>query len=190
MFFNMSDLSDQDFHNRKEWHRWLEKNHAAKKEIWVTIQKKNSLKKGLKYQEALEEAICFGWIDSKMQSIDPETFRQRFSPRRKNGIWSKKNKETAEKMIKEKKMKKPGFSTIEIAKQNGKWDNAYSSNMVMTIPKDLKKTLMQKKLAWKNFNNFSNSTKLQYIYWINDAKKEETRQKRINEILKRASQKS
>jgi uncharacterized protein YdeI (YjbR/CyaY-like superfamily) len=93
-------------------------------------------------------------------------------------------------MIKEKKMKEAGFATIEIAKQNGKWDAAYSSNMVMTIPKDLQKALMQNKLTWKNFNNFSNSVKIQYIYWINDAKKDETRQKRIIEVVKKASQNS
>ena len=185
----MSNLSDQYFPSRKEWREWLEKNHATKKEIWIILQKKNSPKKGLKYQEALEEAICFGWIDSKMQSIDTKTFRQRFSPRRKSSIWSKKNKESAEKMIKEKKMKKAGFVAIESAKQNGKWDNAYSSDMVRPIPEDLKKALMQNKFTWKNFNNFSNSTKLRYIYWINDAKKEETRQKRINQLLKTASQK-
>jgi uncharacterized protein YdeI (YjbR/CyaY-like superfamily) len=188
--FNMSNLFGQDFRDREKWHKWLENNHATEKEIWVIIQKKKSLKKGLKYQEAVEEAICFGWIDSKMQSIDAETFRQRFSPRRRNSIWSKKNKESAKKMIKEKKMKDAGFATIEIAKQNGKWDAAYSSNMVMTIPKDLQKALMQNKLTWKNFNNFSNSAKLQYIYWINDAKKEETIQKRINEVVKKASQNS
>lgn len=90
-------------------------------------------------------------------------------------------------MIKEKKMKEAGFATIEIAKQNGKWDAAYSSNMVMTIPNDLQKAL-KNKLSWKKFNNFSNSVKLQYIYWINNAKKDETRQKRIKEIVKKASQ--
>ena len=92
-------------------------------------------------------------------------------------------------MIKEKKMKKAGFVAIERAKQDGKWDNAYSSDMVRPIPEDLKKALMQNKFTWKNFKNFSNSTKVRYIYWINDAKKEETRQKRINQLLKTASQK-
>lgn len=183
----MIDLVYFNFHNREEWRKWLEINHSKEKEIWVIIQKKNSPKIGLKYQEAVEEAICYGWIDSKMQSINIETFRQRFSPRRKNSIWSKKNKERAEKMIKEKKMKEAGFSTIKKAKQNGKWDTAYSSNMTLTIPEDLQKVLKQNDTTWENFNNFSNSTRLQLIYWINNAKKDETRKKRINEVVKKAT---
>jgi len=183
----MVDLNCFNFNNREEWRKWLENNNFKEKEIWVIIQKKNSPKIGLKYQEAVEEAICYGWIDSKMQSINTETFRQRFSPRRKNSIWSKKNKERAEKMIKEKKMKEAGFSTIKKAKQNGKWNNAYSSNMVLTIPENLQKALKQNKTTLKNFNNFSNSTKLQLIYWINNAKKEKTRKKRIKEIVKKAT---
>ncbi|MFC1486552.1 YdeI family protein [Thermoproteota archaeon] len=85
-------------------------------------------------------------------------------------------------------MKEVGFTTINNAKQNGNWDAAYSSNMIMEIPKDLQKALVENKIAWKNFINFSNSTRIQYIYWINSAKKVETRQKRINEVVKKASQ--
>ena len=112
----MSQSIDQDFHDHKEWRTWLKRNHSSEKEVWVIIQKKKSERNGLKYREAVEEAICFGWIDSKMQSIDNNSFRQRFSPRKKNSIWSKKNKETAEKMIQEGKMKKSGFETINMAK--------------------------------------------------------------------------
>ena len=183
----MPQSFDQEFHDQKEWRMWLEENHSSEKEAWVIIQKKKSVRKGLKYQEAVEEAICFGWIDSKMQSIDAERFRQRFSPRRKNSIWSKKNKETAEKTIREGKMKKSGFETINIAKQNGKWDAAYSSKDVPIIPKDLEKALKQNKLAWKNFNKFSNSKRLQFIYWVNSAKKDETRQKRIVNVVKKST---
>ena len=188
MIFDMSSSIDQEFQDQKEWRNWLEKNHSSEKEVWIVIQKKKSGKKGLRYQEAVEEAICFGWIDSKMQSIDAERFRQRFSPRKKNSIWSKKNKETAEKMIQAKKMKTAGIEAINIAKQNGKWDNAYSSKMVPTIPKDLENALKKNKFAWENFNSFSNSTKLQYIYWIKNAKKDETRQKRIINVVKKAIQ--
>jgi uncharacterized protein YdeI (YjbR/CyaY-like superfamily) len=82
----MSQLIDQEFLSRKEWRRWLEENSSSEKEVWVIIQKKKSRKKGLKLNEAVEESICFGWIDSKMQSIDPERFRLRFSPRKKNSL--------------------------------------------------------------------------------------------------------
>jgi len=184
----MSRSIDNDFQDHKQWRNWLEKNHAVEKEIWVIIHKKQSSRRGLKYQEAVEEAICFGWIDSKMQSIDADTFRQRFSPRRKNSIWSKKNKESAERMIQEKKMQEAGFTTINNAKQNGKWEAAYSSKIAPTIPKDLENALKENKLALKNFNKFSNSTRLQYIYWIENAKKDETRQKRIINVVKKAKQ--
>jgi uncharacterized protein YdeI (YjbR/CyaY-like superfamily) len=183
----MHNSTDQEFNDRTEWRKWLEKNHNSEKEIWVIIQKKKSKRKGLRYEESVEEAICYGWIDSKMQSIDVFRFRQRFSPRKKKSIWSKKNKETAEKMIKIGKMTQAGFETINDAKRNGKWDNAYSSKKVPPIPDDLDKALKENKLAWKNFNNFSNSTKFQYIYWIDSAKKDKTREKRIINVVKKAS---
>jgi len=88
----MSKFIEREFRSRKEWRMWLEDNHSSEKEIWTIIHKKKSGKKGLKYLEAVEEAICLGWIDSKMQSIDEFRFRLRFSPRKKNSIWSKKRK--------------------------------------------------------------------------------------------------
>lgn len=188
LFFDMSQSTDREFLDRKEWHRWLEENHFSAKEVWVIIYKKKSGKTGLKYLEAVEEAICFGWIDSKMQRIDAKRFRQRFSPRKKNSIWSKNNKETAEKMIRAGKMTQAGFETINEAKRNGKWDIAYSSKMVSTIPRDLTKALKENELAWKNFKKFSNSTKFQYIHWVENAKKDETRRKRIIDVVKKAAQ--
>ena len=139
----MSQSIDQDFRDREEWRRWLQENHSTKKEVWIIIEKKRSDRKGLKYREAVEEAICYGWIDSKMQSIDPMRFRQRFSPRRKNSIWSKSNKEKAEKMIQAGKMTQAGFVKISEAKRNGKWDAAYSSEMGSRIPRDLTKALKE-----------------------------------------------
>jgi len=184
----MSQTIDQEFQDRKEWRRWLEENHSSEREVWVIIQKKKARSRGLKYQEAVEEAICYGWIDSKMQSIDGKSFRQRFSPRRKNSIWSKNNKDTAERMIQIGKMTQAGFEKIDEAKCSGKWDTAYSSNVVSTIPKDLEKALKENKLAWDNFNKFSNSTRFQYIYWVKSAKKDETRRKRVASVVKKAAQ--
>jgi uncharacterized protein YdeI (YjbR/CyaY-like superfamily) len=185
----MSKSIYQEFLDRKEWRTWLEENHSSEKEVWVIIQKKESGKKGLRYQEAVQEAICFGWIDSKMQRIDDYRFRQRFSPRKRNSIWSKHNKEMAEKMIRTGKMTQSGFETIDEAKRSGKWYAAYSPKMASEIPDDLAKALKENELAWKNFKKFSNSTKLQYIYWINSAKKDATMHKRMIELVKKASQK-
>lgn len=186
----MSKSIDREFRNRKEWRIWLERNHLSEREAWVIIHKKKSEKEGIKYQEAVEEALCFGWIDSKMQRVDEFRFRQRFSPRKKNSIWSKKNKELSKAMIHLGKMKRSGFEKIDEAKRNGKWDSAYSSKEQMKIPKDLLKALKENKLAWKNFGEFSNSTKLRFVYWIESAKKNETRRKRIADVVKKAKEKS
>ena len=182
----MFQLTGQEFRNHKEWHLWLEENHSSKKELWVIIQKKKSRIKGLKYEKAVEEVICFGWIDSKMQSIDSDRFRQRFSPRRKNSIWSKKNKETAENLIRVGKMTEDGFAAINLAKENGKWDTVYSSKVAPTIPNDLIEALKKSELAWVNFSKFSNSTKFQYVYWVTSAKKDETRQERLVKVVTKA----
>ncbi len=186
--FEMSESADYVFKDQKEWRRWLEKNHSSQMEAWVVIQKKKPGKKGLKYEEAVEEAICFGWIDSKMQSIGAERFRQRFSPRRKNSIWSKKNKETAHKMIRSGKITEAGLRTIQLAKDNGKWDTAYSSKNAPAIPSDLTEALKKNETAWTNFSKFSNSTKFQYVHWVTSAKKEDTRQRRIVKVVKKATE--
>ena len=169
---------------------WLEENHSSENEVWTIIHKKKSGKIGLKYREAVEEAICFGWIDSKLQSVNDFSFRLRFSPRKKNSIWSKNNKELAETMIRLGKMRRAGFETIDEAKRNGKWGSAYSSKVPLKIPEDLLRALKESRLAWKNFDEFSNSTKLRYIYWIESARKNETRRKRITDVVKKANQKS
>jgi len=185
----MSESPVKEFLDHEEWRKWLEENHSSKEEVWVIIHKKKSAKKGLTYEEAVEEAVCFGWIDSKMQSIDAVSFRQRFSPRKKTSIWSKSNRERAEKMIRKGRMTQAGFETINEAKSNGKWDTAYSSKIAPALPKDLEKALKENESAWKNFKEFSNSTKFQYIYWVENAKKDETRRKRIIDVVKKASQK-
>ena len=177
-------LTDHNFRNQKEWRKWLSENHFSKKEIWIIIQKKASKNPGITYLQAVEEAICFGWIDSKMQSIDSISYRQRFSPRRRNSVWSKKNKQTAKKMIRLGKMTKNGFETIKNAKKTGKWDIAYTSKRPPKIPQDLEKALRKNELAWKNFKAFTNSKKLQYIFWLNSAKKEETKKRRIENIVR------
>ena len=186
----MSESTDREFRGRKEWRKWLEENHSSEKEVWTIIYKKKSRKVGLKYPEAIEEAICFGWIDSKMQSIDDFRFRLRFSPRRKNSIWSKNNRDLAETMIRMGKMKSAGFEKVVEAKRNGKWNSAYSSKVPLKISKDLMKALKENRLTWKSFNEFSNSTKLRYIYWIESAKKDDTRRKRIVDVVEKAKQKS
>jgi uncharacterized protein YdeI (YjbR/CyaY-like superfamily) len=186
LLFGMSNQGDCQFLDCDEWRKWLEANHSLHKEIWVIIHKKNSGEKGLKYDEAVEEAICFGWIDGKMQRVDNIRFRLRFSPRKKNSIWSRSNRDRAEKTIQAGKMATSGFEAVSEAKRSGNWDRAYSSNMALTIPKDLTEALKENVTAWESFKRYPNSKKLQCIYWINNAKKDATRRKRITTVVMKA----
>lgn len=172
--------------NSREWRFWLENNHDKEKEIWLIHYKKHSGKTGISYEEALDEAICFGWIDGKLKSIDEEKFALRFSPRKANSIWSLANKEKARRLIKAGKMTAAGLAKIEEAKANGLWDAAYTNKKREGMPSDLKKALKENEQAWSNFQNFANSYRNMYIGWINSAKTEETRSKRIGEVVRRS----
>ena len=121
-----------------------------------------------------------------MRSIDEEKYAIRYSPRRTRSVWSKINKEKAERLIALGKMAEAGLARIEEAKKNGLWDEAYTSRREVEIPPDLEAALQEDKQAWINFHNFANSYRNNYIYWINTAKREETRKKRISVVLERA----
>lgn len=172
------------FKNRNEWHNWLQLNHESLDELWVVYYKKDSGKSGISYQETLEEAICFGWIDGLIRKIDDERYVRRFTQRRAKSVWSQINKKMALRLISENKMTALGYRKIEEAKANGKWDKAYNLKDKPTLPDDLKIELQKDQKAWSNFNNFSNSIQARYIFWIDDAKRIETRQKRIMEVVK------
>ena len=172
--------------NRDEWRTWLEKNHSSEKEIWLIYYKKHTKKPTVAYNEAVEEALCFGWIDSIIKRIDDETYIQKYTPRKSNSIWSLVNKKRVEKMISEGKMIKAGFDMIEIAKKNGQWEKAYTSQKKEEMPDYLEKELKKNKLAWKNFNNFANSYRNIYIGWVIAAKRPETKEKRITAVIERS----
>ena len=182
---NVIELSNAlFFKNRDEWRNWLGKNHRAINEIWLIHYKKSSGKKGLNHFDAVEEAICFGWIDGKLKKIDEERFILRYSPRKSKSVWSKINKENAEKMISLGKMTKAGFDKIEEAKKQGFWDTAYTNLLREQLPSDLKNALIVNKKAWNNFQKFANSYRNMYIGWVKNAKTEKTRKKRISEVVK------
>lgn len=176
------------FKNREEWRKWLSKNHDKENEVWLIHYKKHSNKLGVNHGEAVEESICFGWIDGKLKRVDNKKFILRYSPRKANSVWSKINKEKAEKMIKLGKMSKYGLVKIEEAKKIGSWDNAYTNKKKEMMPPDLKKALMKNKKAWYNFQNFANSYRNMYIGWINGSKTDETRRKRIEKVVKQSLQ--
>jgi uncharacterized protein YdeI (YjbR/CyaY-like superfamily) len=176
------------FKNRDEWRQWLEKNHSKEEGLWLIHYKKKSKKQSVRHPDAVEEALCFGWIDSKLKRIDEERYILRYTPRKGRSVWSKINKDAAEKMISLGKMTEEGFEKIKIAKKQGLWDAAYTNLKKDRLTSDLKKALFNNKVAWKNFNNFANSYRNSYIGWVKSAKSDETRKKRIIEVVKRSIQ--
>ncbi len=168
--------------NRREWRKWLLKNHKSSGPIWLVYFKKKSGKPSVSYDEAVEEALCFGWIDSKVNSLDEERYKQIFSPRKSGSVWSKLNKQRVEKLIESGLMTKAGLEKIEAAKEDGSW-NSLDAVENLEIPPDLKKALAGNKTANANFNKFNDSSKKVILFWITSAKREATRAKRIKETV-------
>jgi uncharacterized protein YdeI (YjbR/CyaY-like superfamily) len=170
------------------WRKWLELNYTQDKGIWVVMQKVKSPRVGVKYDEALDEALCFGWIDGKMKRLDDHEFKQWFSPRRRNSPWSKRNRDKVEKLIDEGHMMPSGLAEVEKAKENGRWEAAYSSKRIPTMSEEMLAALKSNKVAYENFTAFPDSARLMYIHWVNDAKRTETKTRRIGKVVERAMQ--
>jgi uncharacterized protein YdeI (YjbR/CyaY-like superfamily) len=174
--------------SRADWRAWLEKNHKKEKEVWLIHYKKHTGKATLTYDDAIEEALCYGWVDGLLRSLDNERYILRYSPRRKKSIWSELNKKRANRMIKQGQMTQAGLAKIREAKKNGEWAKATVRDDPKQIPADLKKVLAANPSARKNFENFPPSSQKQYIWWITEAKKAETRGRRISETVRRSEQ--
>jgi uncharacterized protein YdeI (YjbR/CyaY-like superfamily) len=172
----------------RQWRKWLEQNNGKQLEIWLEIRKKGSTVSGISYEDALDVALCFGWIDGKMKSVNKDIYVLRFSPRRKNSFWSRANRQRAENLIAAGRMKKAGLAAIEQARTNGRWSSAYSSKEKPEAPPDLEQRMEQNPKAWRNFQGMANSCQTTYIQWILDAKRPETRSRRIAEVVRRAEQ--
>ena len=176
------------FKNRDEWRKWLEKNHRKEKEVWLVHYKKHVGKIGIQLEEAVEEALCFGWIDGKLRKVDKERFILRYSPRKANSVWSKLNRERVKRLIKAVKMTAAGLSIVEEAKKRGSWNQAYTNLKRDRIPPDLRKALAEDKRALDNFQRFANSYRNMYIQWVKSATTGKTRRERIEKVVKQASQ--
>jgi uncharacterized protein YdeI (YjbR/CyaY-like superfamily) len=175
------------FNSITDWQSWLSENHSEEKAIWIVIQKKASKKQGIRYEEKVLEAIAHGWIDGRMKRLNDDEFMQRFTPRRRNSVWSRKNRDRAELLISEGRMTPAGLKTVEEARQNGRWDRAYSSARgAVDVPEDLVEALRKNKTAYDNFEAFPPSARFMYIQWINEAKRQDTRERRIHTIVVRS----
>jgi len=167
----------------EEWEKWLAKNHKKSSGIWLRIFKKESGRTSATYAEALDSALCYGWIDGQKNKYDNESWLQKFTPRRPKSMWSKVNTAHVKRLINAGRMKSAGFHAIETAKQNGRWTSAYDSPSKAVIPVYFLKELLKSKKA-KTFFNTLNKTNLYSISWrLQTAKKPETRQKRMKIIL-------
>lgn len=171
------------FGDQLSWHNWLEENHNQTKGVWLKIAKKSSGKTSVSYDNALKEALCYGWIDGQKQSYDNEYWLQKFTPRGTKSIWSKVNVIKAEELIKSGMMQTPGSKAIELAKKDGRWKSAYDSPSVATVPIDFQKALEENPKA-KQFFETLNKANTYAIYWrIHTAKKSETRKARIKKFI-------
>lgn len=174
----------QSFSSPKEWNTWLSDNFDSNHDgVWLRIYKKNSGVKTITYDEALEEALCFGWIDSLKKTYDESSWIQKFTPRRSKSIWSKRNREKVEKLIKEKRLKPSGLKEVEAAKKDGRWEKAYDSQSNMKIPKDFLVQLKKNKKAHEFFKSLNKSNHYAIAWRLQTAKKSETREKRMNQLL-------
>ena len=169
--------------NSQEWRKWLEKNHEKKQSVWLICYKKSSDKPTLNWSDAVDEALCFGWIDSTKRSIDEESYMQYYGKRKPNSMWSKINKQKVEKLIADGRMTYAGFAAIETAKQNGSW-TLLDQVEELIIPDDLEAAFSKHSGSKDFFLSQSRSIKKGMLAWIVLAKRNETRQKRINEIAK------
>ena len=151
----------------------------------MVILKNNVIKPGVYYKEAVEEAICFGWIDGVMKSVDAEFYYLRFSPRKRGSIWSVSNQIRVEQLIAQGRMTEAGMAKVREAKENGEWEAANRREDLSNLPVDLKKALEKNAEAQAKFEKLSASQKKQYMYWIESAKSEKTRLKRIQETIER-----
>lgn len=173
--------------SRKLFRKWLMKNHTQTESIWLIIYKKGAAKKSVSYPEAVEEALCFGWIDSKPNKIDADSYKIIFAPRKTKSVWSKVNKKKIDELIEAGLMHEAGILKIEAAKKNGSW-TALDKVEEYIMPADLTKAFSKNKKATKYFDAFPPSTKKQILSWIASARQAETRQKRIAETVTMAAE--
>ncbi len=171
--------------SREEWRKWLQENHDKKQSVWLIYYKKKSDIPTIIYGDAVDEALCFGWIDSKAKPVDKDKFMQFFSRRKANSVWSKVNKEKVQRLINEGLMSKTGYDIIEKAKQTGFWTILDEAEALM-IPKDLDDEFQKRPNAKTYFSGLSRSDKRNILQWLVLAKRPETRLKRITEIVELA----
>ena len=182
----MKDIEDYCPYDKRDWRKWLELNHNKKEAVWLIFYKKKSPDHNLSWSESVDEALCFGWIDSTKRAVDSDKYKQYFSKRKVKSNWSKINKNKVKTLIDQGLMQEEGYKSIEIAKENGSW-TILDEVEALVIPEDLKEEFANYKGSMEYFDSLSKSFKKILLHWVVSVKRKETRQKRILEIAENAS---
>ncbi len=177
------DLPTKTFKTAADWRQWLKRHHAKSRGVWVRIFKKHAGEETVSYAEALDEALCFGWIDGQKRAYDKTSWLQKFTPRRPKSVWSKRNREHVARLIKEKRMMPAGLAQVQAAKKDGRWGKAYDSPSAMTVPEDFLEELEKDKNAYAFFKTLNRANTYAIAWRLQTAKKPETRELRKTKLL-------
>lgn len=180
---NLDRYETMIFASPSSWEEWLDLHHEDSKGIWLKIAKKDSLAASITYQEALDKALCYGWIDGQKKAYDETYWLQKFTPRSPKSVWSKVNTSKALKLIESGKMQPSGMKAVDAAKKDGRWDAAYESQKNMTVPEDFLKELEKNDRAKEFFGTLNKQNQYAICYRIHNAKKHQTRQERIMKFI-------
>jgi uncharacterized protein YdeI (YjbR/CyaY-like superfamily) len=186
---NTNDLPILSFETQADWEDWLKEHHADSKGIWLKIAKKEAGIPSVDYPQALESAICYGWIDGQKAAFDEIFWLQKFTPRGPKSRWSKKNREKALALIAEDRMQPSGLRQVELAQADGRWEQAYASQSQITIPPDLQSELDKNPKAKEFFGTLDSHNRYAILYRIQTAKKLETRVARIRRFIEMLAKK-
>jgi len=178
-----ADLPIHLFAGPRELEAWLEENHGSCEGVWLKIAKKGAAEPGVTYAEALQLALCFGWIDSQKRGFDDQHFLQRFTPRRPRGRWSRINREKAEVLIEVGEMRPAGLAEVEAAKADGRWEAAYEGQRAAKVPSDLQLELDANPTAAEFFASLDSANRYAIVYRLEEAKKPETRERRLRKFV-------
>jgi uncharacterized protein YdeI (YjbR/CyaY-like superfamily) len=180
---NAGDIPTLAFENQREWETWLDAHHADTPAVWLRFAKKESGAVSITYAEAVEGALCYGWIDGQAAPVDDRYWRQRFTPRRAKSVWSRVNREKATALIAAGRMRPAGLWQVEQARADGRWDAAYDGQRAMAVPDDLQRALDAQPEAAARFATLDSRNRYAVLYRIHTAKKPETRAARIEKYV-------
>jgi uncharacterized protein YdeI (YjbR/CyaY-like superfamily) len=175
------------FATRRAWRAWLAKNHARVSGIWLLYYKKHTGRSGVAYADAVEEALCFGWIDGKVRRVDEDSYAQRYTPRSERSVWSELNRRRAQRMIRRGLMTEAGLAKIRSARKSGAWERASRPSRPPAVPADLRRALASRPEAREHFRALAPSYRTLFIYWVVSAKKPETRERRLARVVEMAA---